>query len=158
MRKRDESGQAMVEFGLVAPLFLALLLMFMQSGFSAIEKMNAVNVTDTGARIASSAIGSTASETTALAGVEALVPRLKAGLVGTSVRFEPGRSCPSLPAAPQGTVYLCDEIPAGGSCRGMVVVQVWGQPRLMVPLLGIMSPLDPPLRLQACTYDSVFKR
>ena len=154
----QQKGQAMVEFGLVAPLFLALLLMFMQAGFSAIEKMNAVNVTDTGARITSSAIGSTASETTALNGVEAMIPRLKSGLVGTSVRFEPNAWCPSLPAAAQGSVYLCAQIPTTGSCSGMVVVQVWGQPRLMVPLLGFMSPLDPPLHLQACAYDSVFKR
>lgn len=158
MSRHSEGGQAMVEFGLVAPLFLALLLMFMQAGFSAIEKMDAVNVTDTGARIASSAIGSTSSEMTALQGVKAMIPRLEAGLVGTSVRFEPNTWCPSLSAVPQGAVYLCDQIATTGSCSGMVVVQVWGQPRLMVPLLGFMSPLDPPLRLQACTYDSVFKR
>ena len=156
--RRREGGQAVVEFALVAPLFLALLLMFIQAGFSAMEKMNSVNVTDTSARIASSAAGSTSSETAALQVVGSMAPRLKAGLVGTSVTFRPNTWCPSLPPAPQGSIYLCDQIPTVGSCSGMVVVQVWGQPRLMVPLLAFMSPLDPPLHLQACAYDSVFRR
>jgi Flp pilus assembly protein TadG len=86
-----------VEFALVAPLFLALLLMFMQAGFSAMEKMNSVNVTDTSARIASSAAGSTSSETAALQVVESMVPRLKAGRVGTSVTFRPNTRCHPLP-------------------------------------------------------------
>jgi len=156
--RRREGGQAVVEFALVAPLFLALLLMFMQAGFSAMEKMNSVNVTDTSARIASSAAGSTSSETAALQVVGSMVPRLKAGLVGTSVTFRANTWCPSLPPVPQGSIYLCDQIPTVGRCSGMVVVQVWGQPRLMVPLLAFMSPLDPPLHLQACAYDSVFRR
>jgi hypothetical protein len=37
-------------------------------------------------------------------------------------------------------------------------VQVWGLPAMLVPLIEFMSPLDPPIHVRACVYDSVFKR
>ncbi len=157
--KRGEAGQATVEFGLVAVLALALVLSFIQAGFSAVQTMNAVNVTDTAARIASSAAGSNTSEAAALDNVVTVIPRLKSALfAGTQVVFEPNSWCPDLPKAGYGTVYLCDQQPTSGPCSGMTSVQVWGYPAMLVPVIAFMSPLDPPIHVQACVYNSVFKR
>jgi hypothetical protein len=157
--RSQQAAQATVEFALVAALALAIVLSFIQAGFSSVQTMNAVNVTDTAARIASSAAGSNTSEQTALQTVDTVIPRLKSALFGgTQVIFEPNTWCPSLPKPDYGTVYLCDQQPTTGTCAGMTSVQVWGLPAMLVPLIEFMSPLDPPIHVRACVYDSVFKR
>ncbi|MHB1525048.1 MAG: hypothetical protein ACYCZN_01995 [Candidatus Dormibacteria bacterium] len=160
MRIRSgERGQASVEFALVAVLAVALLLSFIQAGFSAVETMNAVNVNGSAARIAASAQTATLTNVSALNAVESVVPRLKSGLFGgTRVVFRPHTWCPSLPPSGYGLVYLCDDQPVTGRCAGMTSVQVWGTPAMMVPLLQFMSPLDPPIHVQACVVASVFRR
>ena len=145
----------MIEFAVVFPIVLLVVVGFLASALSAIETINAVNVAETAALTASQAAGTSSATAVDLGAVPTVIPRLQSGLFGTTVQWKPGRWCPSLPPSPTGTVDLCASQPTTGPDAGLVVVQIDGRPDPQLPLVGL---LDRPLRVAAAIAPGTFAR
>lgn len=152
-------GQTMVEFAMVLPLALLLLLTPIQVGLWAISRDTATTAAETGVRVAAGAVGSAAGEP-AISRVYGVVrDHLRSGLVGASVdqRQPVAGRCPDLDAAwPVGVVYVCAvQDPAARTVA--VAVRGWMH-ALVPPSFGLASwrPGALPVDVSEVVHEAVF--
>lgn len=149
-----DSGQAMVEFALVAPLFFFLLFFAVTAGFYTLERASAVNATTAGARIAAGAQPSDLNLPALQQARTETVRLLSSAMPGTGIVVPAASSapCPALSAIPAATLYVCTTTPSPDSVR----VEVVGHPASFVSrgAGGLSLPLD----IYAQVHTVVFKR
>jgi Flp pilus assembly protein TadG len=149
-----EAGQALVEFSLVAPIFLFLLFFAMTAGFYTLERAGAVNATTAGARIAAGARPADLNQPALIEARTEAVRLLGSSMPGTRIAVPSGATdaCPDLAAIPAATVYVCVSAPTAETVR----VQVIGHPASFVaPQAG---GLNLPLDIYAHVHTAVFKQ
>lgn len=146
----DETGQAMVEFGVVIGLFLLCLLSAMSASIYTIQRSAAVAGVAAGARVAAGGTpGPAGANAPNLAGALPVVARIvEPALAGSHVRqLQPDRDCPALDAVPRGEVDIC-AVASGGS----VTVRLRGRPAALVGIPGLDWTLDLAAEVHTVTF------
>ncbi len=153
-RPPRESGQALVEFSLVAPLFFLLLFLAISAGFYTLERASAVNATTAGARVAAGAEAANLNSPALRSARAETVRLLRSGMPGTRIVVPSGNpgACPTLAQVAPATVIVCALSPRADSVR----VEVIGHPASFVPpqVGGLSLPID----VYAEVHTAVFKR
>ena len=149
----------MVEFALVLPLVLLLLLGCVQVGLYGITRGTAITAAERATRVAAGASGSQGGSPATAAVYAAVRDQLGGGLVGarTEAMDPVGGACPSLDASwPRGVVYVCM---AANRAQGTVEVAVRGWVDALVPPgfgLGSWRPGSLPIDVDDVVHTSVF--
>jgi Flp pilus assembly pilin Flp len=148
--RRDQGGQAMVEFAMVVGLFLLCLLGAMSAAIYTVQRAAAVTGVAAGARVAAGGTaGLRGANTPDLAGATPAVARVVAPvLFGSRIeQLEPARDCPPAAAIPAGEVDVC-AVQSGGT----VTVRLRGRPATAVPLPGLDWSLDLAAEVHTVTF------
>ena len=149
--RRDEGGQAMVEFAMVVGLFLLCLLGAMSASLYTVQRSAAVAGVAAGARVAAGGTaGAEGANTPNLAGATPAVARVVAPLMfGTRLRqLPPAHDCPPAGAIPSGEVDVC-AVQSGG----IVTVRLRGRPAATVPVPGLDWSLDLVAEVHVVTFS-----
>lgn len=149
------SGQALVEFSLVAPLFFFLLFFSITAGTYTLERATIVEATTTGARVAAGAAATGRLDQPALREARnATITQLTPGLFRTTILTPAvdGDPCPPMASIAEGTVFVCASQPSADQ----VTVGVRGHPRTFLPAAvgGFSTPVD----TYATIHTVVFRR
>ena len=145
-----QKGQAMVEFAVVAGLFLVCLLGAMSASIYTVQRSAAVTGVAAGARVAAGGTpGPAGVSAPNLAGAPPAVARVVAPvLVGTRIQqLAPSRDCPAVDTIPHGEVDIC-----AAASRGVVTVRLRGRPATSVPIPGLDWSLDLTAEVHALTF------
>ena len=149
----------MVEFALVLPLVLVLLLGCVQVGLYGITRGTAITAAERATRVAAGASGSQRGVPATAEVYASVKDQLGGGLVGARTEtMEPiGGACPALDASwPRGVVYVCT---AANPTRGTVEVAVRGWVDALVPPgfgLGSWRTGSLPIDVDDVVHTSVF--
>lgn len=150
MRPEREGGQAMVEFALVAGVFLICLLGALSSSIYTVQRSAAVTAVASGARVAAGGTpgpdGANAPNLTAATHAAARV--VAPVLVGTRInQLPPGHDCRALAAMPHGDVDVCATLAAD-----MVTVRLRGRPATALPIPGLDWSFDLVAEVHTITF------
>ena len=148
--RREQSGQAMVEFAMVIGLFLLCLVAAMSASVYTVERAAAVTAVAAGARIAAGGTqGAAGPNVPNLAGAMPAAARVVTPmLIGTRVRqLQPGQDCPAPTAIPSGEVDIC-AVDSGGT----VTVRLRGRPATAIAIPGLDWSLDLVAEVHAVTF------
>lgn len=143
-------GQAMVEFAMVAGVFLLLLLAAVSASVYTLQRSAAVTGVAAGARTAAGGTPSAnGAGTPDLAGATPAVARVVAPVMaGTRLReVAPPGDCRDLRSIPRGEVDIC-----ATQAGDMVTVRLRGRPANAVPLPGLDWSLDLVAEAHAVTF------
>jgi hypothetical protein len=150
MQRKGESGQAMIEFALVAGLFLTCLLGAVSASVYTVQRSAAVTAVAAGARVAAGGTpgpeGANAPNLTAATPAVARV--MGPLLVGTRVNQVPtAHDCRALAAIPHGEVDVC-----ATRAADMVTVRLRGRPANALALPGLDWSLDLVAEVHTVTF------